>query len=325
MSHDGTQAEVTKGGGFAFLAAGYGGPQVIRQELSDVRALLEIPAADPLPVGVAYFGWKFEEPGHPVEDMLNAALEARVRAIWLSFGRDLGRWVEHTRRRVRDAGLIDNTLIFVLVNSLDEAMLAINEWKADVIVAQGIEAGGHGSNYAPPTFSLVSSILEKTPGNRPPIIAAGGLSNGSQVAAYLTLGASGAVLGTRFLLTPESPYTDGQKNALLSASADLSVRTLAFDHARNTLGWPEGIDGRGLRNEIVKDFDAGVDISNLREKVQEAVKSGNPGYMVTWAGLGVGDMTEIKPAKAIIRQLHEQIKESLQASALLISANGNDA
>lgn len=68
------------------------------------------------------------------------------------------------------------------------------------------------------------------------------------MASLLTLGASGVVLGTRFLLSPESLYTDAQRQALISASSSLAVRTMAFDHVRGTLGWPCGIDGRALRN-----------------------------------------------------------------------------
>lgn len=79
-------------------------------------------------------------------------------------------------------------------------------------------------------------------------MAAGGLATGVQIAALLTLGASGAALGTRFLLCPESLYTDRQRQALVDAESSQSVRTMAFDLARNTLSWPKGVDGRGLRN-----------------------------------------------------------------------------
>lgn len=112
----------------------------------------------------------------------------------------------------------------------------------------GTEAGGHGSSSQTPLLTLVSTILDAIPKDGPPVIAAGGLVNGGHLAAFLTLGASGGVFGTRFLLSPESKYTDIQRQALINASASDSVRSMAFDHARGTLGWPRGIDGRGLRN-----------------------------------------------------------------------------
>lgn len=129
------------------------------------------------------------------------------------------------------------------------------------------------------------------------MIAAGGLANGAQIASLLTLGVSGAALGTRFLLTPESYYSESQKKALIAAGADSTVRTLAFDHARNTLGWPAGIDGRGLRNIIVEDFEKGASHDVLNQKLKEGVESGNPDRMITWAGQGVGEMKEIRGAQ----------------------------
>jgi len=87
--------------------------------------------------------------------------------------------------------------------------------------------------------------------NSPPIVAAGGVATGAQVASLLTLGASGVALGTRFLLSPECLYSDIQRRALISADSSSSVRTMAFDHVRDTLGWPKGVDGRALRNGML--------------------------------------------------------------------------
>lgn len=144
----------------------------------------------------------------------------------------------------------------------------------------------------------MSEILAALPGdNAPPILAAGGLANGTQVAAYLTLGAAGAVLGTRFLLTPESTYTDAHKAALLGATSGSTVRTLALDYARGTYGWPKGLDGRGLRNKIVEEIEAGVPHEAVREKLTAGIQEGNADYMVVWSGQGVTLMREIKPAK----------------------------
>jgi nitronate monooxygenase len=112
----------------------------------------------------------------------------------------------------------------------------------------GIEGGGHGASSGSPVLALVSSILSAVPETGPPILAAGGMANGGHMAALLTLGASGAVFGTRFLLAPESLYTDVQRRALVAASSTSSVRTMAFDNARGSMGWPSGVDGRGLRN-----------------------------------------------------------------------------
>lgn len=166
-------------------------------------------------------------------------------------------------------------LIFVQVNSVKEAVYFVDELKVDVIVAQGkcqtfrcrvlllpgcisltglilvgIESGAHGHGSAPPLSDLLQSILARFSDSpqKPIILAAGGLANGRDIASQLAHGASGAVMGTRFLLTPESKYTDAQKKTLIAARSEDTVRTMAFDYARGTIDWHEGVDGRGLRN-----------------------------------------------------------------------------
>ena len=168
-----------------------------------------------------------------------------------------------------------------------------------VLRRTGNESGGHGGAAALSTFTLVSEILAALPtdGTAPPVVAAGGLATGAQVASYLTLGAAGAVLGTRFILTPESPYPPAAKAALLSARSTSTVRTLALDYARGTYGWPAGIDGRGIRNKIVDEIEAGVEHSAVQARFAEAAKTNDPDYMVVWSGQGVSLMNEIVPAK----------------------------
>lgn len=146
-------------------------------------------------------------------------------------------------------------------------------------------------------FTLVSSILAALPKDGPPLLAAGGVVNGRQIASLLVLGAAGVVLGTRFLMTPESLYSDAQKEALVAAKSDMTVRTMAFDRARGTLEWPAGVDGRGLYNNTVKDVDSGVDVEIVKEKFQEGVRNSDPNRMLVWSGMGVGLISEIKGAK----------------------------
>jgi nitronate monooxygenase len=106
------------------------------------------------------------------------------------------------------------------------------------------------------------------------------------------------VFGTRFLLTPEAEYTPAQKAALLAAHATDTVRSVAFDESRGTTGWPAGVDGRGLRNALVADFEAGVGVEEIKRRFEEnAKKGGDPGYAIVWSGTGISEMNEIKPAK----------------------------
>ncbi|KAJ7460544.1 2-nitropropane dioxygenase [Mycena latifolia] len=309
--------QVSSAGGFGFLSAGYGtSMDELKRQLSLARSTFHTPPLTAqLPVGVGYLAWQLEKPNSPLVDLLPIALEQNVQAIWFAFGENLGRWIQLVRDHDKRLGKVQKTVIFVQISTVKEALVAINEWKVDCIVAQGVESGGHGANYALPVLNLVPLILSAIPADSPPILAAGGLANGAHLAALLTLGASGAVFGTRMLLAHESLYSDVQRRALVSASSDMSVRSMAWDHARETLGWPSGIDGRGT----VDDFENGVNIETLKAKFREGVKKEDTARIIIWAGTGVGQMSGIQSAKSIVEELHRECIEHLAAAAELYS------
>ncbi|KAL5531641.1 hypothetical protein ACEPAG_4518 [Sanghuangporus baumii] len=323
-------ARVSRAGGFGLLQAGYLDVVSFRKELDLARSILQEESAkskagsdrsrETLSIGVGFLGWILDKPDGKVAELLSIALEAHVAAVWFAFGNDLGKWVRIVRNSDERGLQPRKTKVFILVNSLDEARRAVYEWDADVLVAQGIEAGGHGHGGAPPLLDLVPEILNEFSSNLasqhktscPPVIAAGGLSTGSQIAAMLTLGASGVALGTRFLLTPESLYTDVQKTALLAAHGTSTVRSMAFDAIRGTLGWPEGVDGRALRNKFVELYERGEDVEKIRELDQKATMEGDPDGMLVWSGTGVGLINKIEPAADLVIRLHEETASRLK-------------
>lgn len=162
----------------------------------------------------------------------------------------------------------------------------------------GIESGGHGSASAPPVLNLLPQILSALPPSEaPPVLAAGGLSSGAHLAAFLTLGAAGAVVGTRFLVAEESQYSDAQKRAIIAAKSGSAVRSYVFDQLRDTTGWPAGVDGRGLAIPAVAAVESGGDITQIKEEVAEGTNRGDPRSVIAWAGTGVGPLTRLQPAK----------------------------
>ena len=116
----------------------------------------------------------------------------------------------------------------------------------------------------------------------PPLLGAGGIMTGANMAGVLAMGADGVVVGTRMLMTPEAAYSDAQKKLLVDAGPTSTLRTMAFDEARNTLGWPKGVDGRGLINDTVNDYmsNKGGDGDARRAVYKEAEKSGDPFMLV---------------------------------------------
>ena len=129
------------------------------------------------------------------------------------------------------------------------------------------------------------------------MLAAGGLSSGAHLAAFLTLGAAGAVVGTRFLLAQESLYSDVQKRAIIAAKSGSAVRSYIFDQLRDTTGWPAGVDGRALAMPAVAAVETGADIARMKEEVAEGAKRGDIHSVIAWAGTGVGQVDRPQPAK----------------------------
>ncbi|KAJ7131672.1 2-nitropropane dioxygenase [Mycena crocata] len=315
--------QVSAAGGFGFLSADYvSSPDEFMKQLSMARSAFKTPLLkDQLPVGVGFIAWQLEKPGSTSVDLLPLALENNVQAVWFAFG-DIGRYIQivrdHDARMGKEGD--QRTTIFVQVSSVKEALVAVNEWKADCIVAQGVEAGGHGAGgYGLPLLNLLPLILSAIPENSPPVLGAGGLANGGHLAAILTLGGAGAVLGTRFLLAHESLYSSAQRKAIVGATSEMTVRSMAWDSARGTLGWPAGIDGRGLRNSTVDDFENKVDIEVLESKFKEGLKNQDTSRMIVWAGTGVGQANQTQTAKSIVEELHEQCIEFLAAATKLYS------
>ena len=152
----------------------------------------------------------------------------------------------------------------------------------------GSESGGHGSAIGSPVISLLPSVLraiEKSGHQKPVVLAAGGIVTGDQIAAMLTLGADGIVLGTRLLATPEALFSQSQKDAIVAASSsNATVRTTLFDTMRGTLGWPDDVDGRALINDTVREEAEGKSQADLKAAYAEAVKTKDVKRIVTWAG-----------------------------------------
>ncbi|KAL0579275.1 hypothetical protein V5O48_002729 [Marasmius crinis-equi] len=319
LAHGGVlAANAYLGGGFGFIAAGYRSKEWLQSELDNARGLLS--PSRSLPVGVGYFGWELDKQGKEGEKMIEVALENDIRAVWLSFGDNLEKYVKFVREHPRGK----DTAVFVLISTVDEGRAVVQDWKVkpDVLVCQGNESGGHGRSASPPLSTLLPTILALLQSSQSKMIpvAAGGLAHSSHIASALTAGASGVVMGTRFLLTPESFYPPHFQERLLKAKAEDTVRTEAFDRARGTTEWPVGVDGRGLINETVRDFDKGISEDELVEKYKQAAEKKDPSRLVVWSGTGIGMIGEggLRPTKDLIRELNDGCVRYLRDAAKLL-------
>jgi NAD(P)H-dependent flavin oxidoreductase YrpB (nitropropane dioxygenase family) len=190
------------------------------------------------------------------------------------------------------------------VGSVDEA-LAAGDAGCDVVVAQGVEAGGHVRGTTP-MLTLLHQVVEAVD---VPVVAAGGIATGATLAAALNAGAAAARVGTRFLATVESGGHPEYVAGLLAASADDTVRTTAFGE-----GWPDA-PHRVLRiaTEHAASADDVVGHAAYRDRRWEVLRwstqpptrftSGDVSAMAMYAGCGVGEIDDVPSAAQIVDRM----------------------
>ncbi len=239
------------------------------------------------------------------EAAFEAVLEARPRVFSTAWP-----WPDQDLRpffsRARDSG----ALVLHMVSSVAEARRAA-EAGADAIVAQGTEGGGHVGLIA--TMALVPQVVRAVA--PVPVLAAGGIATGPGLAAALALGADGALLGTRFLATPEAPVAPGFKQAVLASDGHDTLLTEIPDIARGRV-WP-GAWSRVVRNRFIESW-AGRE-GELRARRSEAgpamiraFQEGNAEGAALFIGQEAGLIDRLEPASEIVRRLVLEAEETIE-------------
>ncbi|MEE1774309.1 nitronate monooxygenase [Streptomyces sp. JV185] len=316
-------AAVSEAGGLGFLAAGYKTADGMYNEIKQLRGLTGQPfgvnlfmpqpaLADPSAVEVyrhqlageaAWYETPLGDTDSGGDDNYDAKLaillEDPVPAVSFTFG--------CPARDTLDAFAGVGTYTVVTVTTPEEAQAA--QWAgADAVCVQGIEAGGHQSTHRddPQTdgtgiglLSLVSQVRETV---QIPILAAGGLMRGSQIAALLAAGAEAAQLGTAFLVCPESGASPLHKQALTNPLFVRTELTRAFS----------GRPARGLVNRFMREHGpyapaAYPQVHYLTAGLRKAAaKAGDAQGMALWAGQGHRMAREL-PAGRLVRLLAEEL------------------
>lgn len=238
------------------------------------------------------FAIGFLTPFLPIaEGHFQAALDARPDAIALSFS-DPGKWA----RRVKAAGI----RLICQVQTFDDAALAL-EAGADVLVAQGTEAGGHTGTMT--LLPLLAGIAERYPEKI--LLAAGGMSCGRTLAAALLAGADGAWLGTAFLATPEAiEVGDDYKAAVIASDGGDTVFTRAYDIVSGA-PWPSGIGARVRR-------DAFTDEWAEREADLRLPGADAPSSPPVYFGQSSRFVNVVRPAADVVQLLADEAEQVLR-------------
>jgi len=253
-------AAVSNGGGLGLLGGGAGDRDWLDRELPLVAA------ATTEPWGVGFQSWAVD-PG-----TVQAALRRRPAAVMLSFGDP-----RSFAGLVRQAGVP----LIIQVTDLEEARQALDEG-ANVIVAQGTEAGGHGARRGWSTLPFTPAVVDLAA--PVPVLAAGGIADGRGVAAALALGAAGALVGTRFQIARGSSWP--------------------LEYTGRTLGHPFLDRWRDREADLIADPDAG-------RAYQQGVANGDLPPEPVWAGQAIDLIHDLPSAADLVGLLAAQAEEAL--------------
>lgn len=286
-------AAVSEGGGFGMIGGGRGAIEWLERECAVAGAGTE------KPWGVGLLSWAIDRAS------LDWVIAQEPAAIMLSFG-DPTPFAE----AVRSAGIT----LMVQVTTLADARRALDVG-ADVVVAQGAEAGGHGEGRA--TLPFVPAVVDAAGGT--PVLAAGGIADGRGLAAALVLGAAGALVGTRFEATVEAMLSAEEVKAIMTATAADTTRDRVLDLAVDS-DWPARFSARTLRNQFTDAWhgheDAlGVD-ADAKAEFRAGVACGDLDFMPIWAGEAVDLITELDTAAdLVVRIAHDAAQAIANAHA----------
>lgn len=327
MSGPALAVAVSRAGGLGFIGPGAKtqdttdnlekASSLIREARGSSTAFSALPARNiPLPIGVGYQLWA---------DDINVALAAIEKhkpcAAWLYAPRQGPKDFDNWSSRIRQAS--PETQIWIQIGTLKEAkQLLRNAEKPDVIVVQGAESGGHGrAKDGMGLMTLLPEISDEMAGSQIPLFAAGGIADGRGVAAALCLGASGVVMGTRFLAASEAQISRGYQDEIVRASdgAASTTRTLLYNHLRGTIGWPEEYSPRTIINRSFVEKQEGKSFEELKKLHDEATKAGDGGWgpegrLATYAGASIGLIHDVKHAEDIVRDIRADARKKIQVS-----------
>ena len=284
---------VSKAGAFGMIGAGADpDPTWLLEQVHAVREKTSSP-----------FGVGFSSSFPGLEKAIEAALDAQVAAIGHSF-------IDPTQLINQAKG--SGVKIFAQVQTMANAKKAIAAG-ADVIIAQGSEAGGHTSHLG--TLSFVRAVV-KIAGDIP-VVAAGGIADGPGLAAALMLGAEGAWIGTRFVASLEWAGPEWAKGQVILADVDDTILTNVYDLVSDAPYDHDVVGDRVISNSFTerwhgREAEMMTRQSELREDIATATAAEDATTAPVRAGAASGLIRSVEPASYILREIVSQAEDILR-------------
>lgn len=285
-------AAVSKAGGLGALGCHALSPDQIRAAVAAIRSQTERPFA----LNFLLF--------QATEEPFAAALALKPKAMafaWPRGDQDLKPWFD----RAHAAG----AKVTFMAGDVATAKRGVAAG-ADAIIAQGTEGGGHVGWMA--TVALTPMVVDAVA--PVPVLSAGGFADGRGLAAALALGASGVLLGTRFLASDESPLHSNFKQAIVASDGHDTLLTEIPDLAAG-LVWP-GAMSRSRRNRFIEryvgsEWKVRRDQRTILAGVQAARKAGDTEEAPLSFGQDAGLIDAIRPAGEIVRRIVAEAEQIL--------------
>jgi nitronate monooxygenase len=328
-------AEVSRAGGLGILAGLNASPEELRQQIRRVRELTDrpfgvnlwlhptlMPPVDPATLNPAHIAavqralaparravGLAQSNAMPAArpDVIAASIETiideRVPVWSIGLGLPNREMIDRCHERA--------VRVMVMVANVDDARAAADVG-CDLIVAQGVEAGGHRSTWhadsadGTGTFALVPEIVDSV---AVPVIAAGGIADGRGLVAALALGAAGVMLGTRFVATRESMAPEFWKQAILRSGSAATMLTSSYT----------GYRSRVIRGRLAEDYEASgapllpglVQAAMAQDIWMAAAAHDQPEYFPMYAGQSVGLIGHIPGAGEVVASIVAEAREVL--------------
>jgi nitronate monooxygenase len=286
-------AAVSSAGGLGLIGGGYGDAGWLEQQFA---------AAGNQRIGAGFITWSLAKSPH----LLDLVLDREPAAVMLSFGDP-----RPFASAIRAAGAV----LICQVQTLAHAREALQAG-AEVIVAQGAEAGGHGQTRG--TLTLVPEVADLLARESPQtvLVAAGGIADGRGLAAALMLGADGVLIGSRFWASKEALVHPQFQAKALEASGDDTVRQRASDIARG-FDWPRAFTARVLDNPFVREWEGReaehrAAAETQRAAYQSALANGDADRVGVFVGEAVGMIHDVPSAAEIVERIVEDAARRLE-------------
>jgi nitronate monooxygenase/enoyl-[acyl-carrier protein] reductase II len=294
-------AEVCNAGALGSIGAVFESPESLRRQIAQVRELTDRPFAVNHVVPLLN------------EEAFALTLAAKPAVISFALG-DPGDLVA----RAHAAG----AKVMHQVHTLRQAMDIVPRG-VDAIIAQGGEAGGQGLAQGPSTMILVPQVVDAV--GSIPVLAAGGIADGRGLAAALVLGAQGANIGTRFLVTTEASAPETWKQTILESESEDAIRFTVWKEIMPAAGGSvyETVP-RVLRTAFVEEWRerpeaATREAPRLRNEIMGAVRDGRTHELVPFSGQSAGMIDDILPAAEIVARIVTEAMRALNLGAHLVA------